>query len=459
MKKLIHIVILTLLFNNNSFSQIFENDICGFERNEFFKPWIGNNLFLENYYDSISIKQYDSLISTPLYYIPVTFWMYSDTSKSKLEYTEIQTFMKDLNYFNDLNNTGISYYLNEIIEINKSKHSEIGYYIEGTLISSFNIRRGTVNVHITNSLAAFKLFKPKIYYKGTYNKINKSIILIRKNSDTGLAHEVGHFFGLKHPHRNYDRGKLTQESVSRTREKLRFFRKVNNCEVSGDCLCDTPAEPQLSKYVNNNCEFTGTNLTDNWGDFYTPETENIMSYPTHKKCRDKFTEGQIAVMLYTAERSRFSNIWKNDTTNGQVSDFCFDKYEPDNYKEMATEIKSDEIQNHTFHKTFIDRFKNNADNDVDWFLYKLQNDSTNSFNISISNGEYNFSEIDIHVFNNEDILIFEKKCIKDDELIKVEKLSDNEFYILISKSKKNEKNIKSEEITISDYLIKIEELP
>jgi len=427
------------MFSN---AQIFENDNCGYNSSEFFKPWIGNNKFLDNY---LKTEIADSLS----YRIPVTFWIYKNDNKTGSSLVEVKNMMTDLNYFNAVNLTGFSFYVNDIIEINNSKRADLGYYIEAPFVSTFYKKRGNVNVHFSESLSENRLFNSKIYYKGTYNKINKSIILVKYNSRTGLSHEVGHFLGLKHPHKNFNRGKLKQESVSRTRTKLRFFRKVKNCEVTGDCLCDTPAEPQLSDYINKNCQFTGLDLTDNWGDFYNPDTDNIMSYPTYKVCRNKFTEGQIAVMLYTAEKSKYSDGWKVDSLNNKSKIYSFDNYEPDNYKEQATEIRTNEIQYHTFHNIYNGKIKRPNDNDIDWYSYSCKSDTLNSFSISIFKGEYPFSDVDLQIYNSLGELLFIKTYIKENEIIDVDNIQGKDFYLKISKS------LNYEKYQLFDYIIEI----
>ena len=66
------------------------------------------------------------------------------------------------------------------------------------------------------------------------------------------------------------------------------------CEVNGDLLCDTAADPYLYGLVNYNCLYTGGG-TDNWGDLWIPNTNNIMSY-TASECMNYFSPMQIAKM-------------------------------------------------------------------------------------------------------------------------------------------------------------------
>lgn len=98
---------------------------------------------------------------------------------------------------------------------------------------------------------------------------------------TTLIHELGHSFSLLHTH-----------STSNGQE----MANGSNCAFAGDLLCDTPADPGLNNaIVNENCEYTGVE-TDQTGNFYTPDTRNLMSY-SRKDCRDHFSEQQLAQMI------------------------------------------------------------------------------------------------------------------------------------------------------------------
>lgn len=105
----------------------------------------------------------------------------------------------------------------------------------------------------------------------------KDYIFVKKSCLQGLTlvHEMGHLLGLLHPHEDKLYGK---EYVQRT-----------NCYISGDLLCDTPAEPDLSGKVTD-CSYTGTEK-DEMGNFYIPSVANIMS-SSPDECRCRFTYEQ-----------------------------------------------------------------------------------------------------------------------------------------------------------------------
>lgn len=123
-----------------------------------------------------------------------------------------------------------------------------------------------------------------------------------------MAHEIGHTLGLYHTHHpgrnkshstNGQCGDCYQESVSRNRTQgLACVSTIGEkkCEVNGDFLCDTEADPFLDFNVNGSCVYTGGG-TDNWGDAWTPNGNNIMSYTTYT-CMNYFTPMQVAKMTY-----------------------------------------------------------------------------------------------------------------------------------------------------------------
>jgi len=104
-----------------------------------------------------------------------------------------------------------------------------------------------------------------------------------------IAHELGHYFGLLHPH---DRSSFGPE----------LAEDRTNCSTTGDLICDTPAEPTLSDLVDANCHYSGnvdraTALVDPTGHVYMPSTTNLMSY-TLSRCAKGFTEEQFQRMIY-----------------------------------------------------------------------------------------------------------------------------------------------------------------
>ena len=100
-----------------------------------------------------------------------------------------------------------------------------------------------------------------------------------------LIHEFGHHFNLIHTH-GPSNSNLTDEWVN-----------GGNCGYAGDRVCDTPADPQLnsSNVSSVNCMYTGNEI-DAQGQFFDPDTSNIMSYSPNT-CTDHISEQQFARMF------------------------------------------------------------------------------------------------------------------------------------------------------------------
>jgi len=122
-----------------------------------------------------------------------------------------------------------------------------------------------------------------------------AFILIRKDcvNTRVFAHEMGHFFNLKHTFEG-NGSELVDGSNSTT---------------EGDGISDTPADPYvegepLVGYVDGNCRFI-SNKQDLTGNYYNPDLGNIMSYYECNTCG--FTWGQLSAMAqaYLASAVKF----------------------------------------------------------------------------------------------------------------------------------------------------------
>ncbi|MGH1434674.1 MAG: hypothetical protein ACRBG0_09475 [Lewinella sp.] len=111
-----------------------------------------------------------------------------------------------------------------------------------------------------------------------------------------LLHAFGHYCGLLDTNEDVDNQLVNGD----------------NCETTGDEICDTPADPfdpddpttSLSSFVDNECRFIYTGLDAN-SEFYLTQTGNAMSYyPPHCWCG--LTYGQFERM---AEVIGWSGLW------------------------------------------------------------------------------------------------------------------------------------------------------
>lgn len=381
MKKLFVIIFLILSFS--SFAQT-ELDFCAYDNNLDPRkyPWKGNNQFLLDY-----IKKYPAIDSGQIYFrVPICIHYFKDKRvPDRIIIDDLKLEIYRLNKIYAFNNTGIFFYLSEINFYDNRKHFVASYYTEAPFISNKNKHPYSINVYYVRTLQSSFLKKKKTY-RGVYNPLTNSITVMTKKSSSTLAHEIGHYFGLKHPHQNWKSSKLKQESVSRTR-RSGFLKTKLNCETNGDFLADTPAEPDLNLFSDSLCKYTGADtILDHWGDPYTPNTNNIMSYTNERDCRDNFTLMQRAAMLYTAENDPNAYLWKNCKSNIQ---FTADNYEPDDYIYQYTELQTDIKQYHTFHM-IPSRVKNKyLPNNTDWLRINADFVKINpKINISRANNEF-----------------------------------------------------------------------
>ena len=162
---------------------------------------------------------------------------------------------------------------------------------EGSLTSANNVS-GLINIYFSDFVKSSGNGVSLCGY--AYSPGGADVILMKNTCATNgstLPHEVGHFFSLIHTHGSSNTF-LTKELVD-----------GSNCDIEGDLICDTPADPQLSSSnVNVTCIYTGT-TTDANGDTFAPNPNNIMSY-SRKECRTYFSPQQFARIYATFQNTR-----------------------------------------------------------------------------------------------------------------------------------------------------------
>ncbi|MFN8259282.1 MAG: hypothetical protein U0W24_26575 [Bacteroidales bacterium] len=441
------IVFFIVLYTNSNtlFSQLLNDEICisggKMEIDYRKKPWKGNNAFLFEYLNKI---KYFEDIEKIRYVVPVKLWVYhNNKGEGGASPEDIKSLMDDLNHYNELNNTGFMYYISSIKHVNNSNRLVFGYYFESTFQTFFRHTKPAVNVHLIDAFK--KKQESRKVIKGTYNLFTNSIVIQLKNSTTGLTHEIGHYFGLLHPHRHYNNGKSKQEPVSRTREGK---KGIPLCEEKGDLLADTKAEPKLTFLVNNDCQFTGNALKDAWGDNYNSDVNNIMSYPTHYSCRNSFTTGQKAIMLYSAERGKYGKYWNQEDSLNRK--YLFDKNEPDNRFEWAGEIQTGQTQEFNFHKIFLGKSEQTTDT-CDWIKFEVKSEDNRNVTIVMNCSALCKHDLTIQFFDKNLIPLSTLKSVKpgNEVLIKFDGLV-SDFYYLKVNSPENEDN------RVDKYSIRVE---
>ncbi|UZR99434.1 cadherin domain-containing protein [Chondrinema litorale] len=202
----------------------------------------------------------------------------SGTSVTQLQ--DIEHDVKATNwYFSRVN---IQFYIDNVTYIDDDQFYDFSAEQEYLLRNAY-ADNNTINVFFPN-----EIYKNGVEVGGyAYLPPGPKVVFVSSDntlySDNTLAHEIGHFFDLYHTHGATDNG-TTSELVD-----------GSNCDVAGDMVCDTPADPNLDQLVDGNCEYAG-NLIDANGQSYQPDVKNIMSY-SNGGCMKYFSEGQFARML------------------------------------------------------------------------------------------------------------------------------------------------------------------
>lgn len=150
---------------------------------------------------------------------------------------------------------------------------------ETGLRALFKVATDAINIYYVNSIRFADGNRYAGYSKFPVNNVASNMIVMTYIAIGDVdTHEMGHYFNLYHTHQGTEKGNTDPyaENVARVGSQ-------SNCTVSGDLLCDTPADPRaaLTHYgatINvKNCAYIGT-AEDIYGERYKPSGENIMSY-------------------------------------------------------------------------------------------------------------------------------------------------------------------------------------
>ena len=184
-------------------------------------------------------------------------------------------------------NAGIHFFIDSINYINDYNYSYITWNsLKKELLTRYAVDN-RINLFLVDSI---KLGSVKSYGFTYFPDMPDSnfIYLDKKYlSGNSLATMLGHFMGL-----------LSTHEIAGGRELV----TEENCNSSGDFICDTYADPGLLDHVIDSCKYIGTEM-DNSGRYFVPSVANIMS-DSPDKCKCIFTPLQYRRIYYYYHKYR-----------------------------------------------------------------------------------------------------------------------------------------------------------
>lgn len=293
---------MTLLVSSLSISQSqvgnFDLEPCGSVLTEEDANWIRqNDPFYGKDISAILKSKYGNYTNTT-FTVPVTIHIVRTTAGTGgLPSGQLTQGMTDLNSY--FSTTGIQFTQEGATNyIDSDAFYSIGSDSErNTLRNTYNVAN-TINIYFVGYVQGACGISSFSFSSTQGIVVDNDCMGLASNPST-FPHEVGHYFDLFHTHEPAIGLELVDGS---------------NCSISGDLMCDTPADPQLgSGNVTSfpTCSYTGSD-TDSNGDSYVPSTSNTMSYSL-KQCRTTFTTEQKNRMLATLLFNRNDELLSSPT--------------------------------------------------------------------------------------------------------------------------------------------------
>lgn len=199
---------------------------------------------------------------------------------------------------------------NEVNQIVDALYPSVNFDVSHELHQKYGVD-GAVNMYVAQTLDTGDGFACGWATLPWWRDQGYDYIFMDENcmiDNTTLAHEVGHYLGLLHTHNVAFVDTLVVDPM--TGDTINFgveFVDQSNCDIGGDMLCDTSADPLLGN-LNvslSNCTYSGRER-DPWGVAYSdnpPDPAYRMSYAP-RNCMSTFSPMQISLM----------NFWLSERT-------------------------------------------------------------------------------------------------------------------------------------------------
>ncbi len=252
-------------------------------------------------------------------YVPLKFHLVADSDGvGRIEIEDVLAQVCSLNQ--EFSDTGLQFYIDDGFNFIDSDGVFEGPNQGAAVATMIRAAREegdeSVNIFLTNSANANSGIENGTVL-GFYNIVNDWIVVRNRqvsSQDATLAHEVGHYFSLLHPHSGWDAEPWDESlhgnpvTLRRTAQGIQVeLVNGSNCDEAGDFVCDTPPDYNFGLRWNSRCTPFNLDIMDRNLDTIVPLQANYMSY--FLGCRGyTFTPDQTELMIADFMSLRRSNI-------------------------------------------------------------------------------------------------------------------------------------------------------
>ncbi|MDQ3016890.1 MAG: zinc-dependent metalloprotease [Bacteroidota bacterium] len=250
-------------------------------------------------------------------YIPVTFHLVAATNGTgRIQEEDVFRQLANLNA--QYADQEAIFYIDTLKYMNNDAVYNTPHSVAATIQMRLGEDKNSVNVFITNSAndGGGSPGTVLAYYDPQEDWIVSKKGQINGTTST-LAHELGHFFSLPHPHAGWDCYPYTTTDYNNPVDVnftkpcdtgggslLIELQDGSNCATAGDRICDTPPDYNLGLLYQNDCD-QNTSIRDKNNQVIMPMVNNFMGYYTN--CANyAFTQTQKNLMntdFYTVQRA------------------------------------------------------------------------------------------------------------------------------------------------------------
>lgn len=211
------------------------------------------------------------------YSIPIHIIVVRDDNGNNPSGYNLASIDNVINSVNSHFTNGMSFYRCEETFKNSSQYYNINKTANESPYPLFHVS-DAINLYVVNSIIGAGGFA---FFPNSVSSSNQIVLYPNNISSLILAHELGHYFDLFHTFSPVSGINCTGTPVGLT----------ENCNTSGDFICDTPPDPGTCNCSNSGCQDVCNNgaYTN-----YTPDKSNIMSY--YSSCVNEFSPQQLTRM-------------------------------------------------------------------------------------------------------------------------------------------------------------------